>query len=170
MELLPWPFKNVKEWINTLSEQDCWSRIGHAEMVCICASEGSWKLIIVNHIQGGSLYWWASPGRQHAREGLCIWSSRGTSTCKGGRDLWSPGPAGSGLQVSYRDCHSFTITNTALSETATCKWCMSGWQPAILPQTLQPRITFYCRGHRNAYLDTCHILLKNNKQPISNIS
>lgn len=78
-----------------------------------------------------------------------------------------------GSQVSYRDCHSFTITNAGLSETATCKWCMSGWQPATPPpppQTLQPRITFDCRGHRNAYLDTCHIISKNNKQPISNIS
>lgn len=170
MELLPWPFKNVKEWINTLSQRDCRSRIGHAVMVCISASEGSWNLIIVNHIQGSSTYWWARAGCHVPVKGCVFGASKGTGMCEGGGDFGSPGPAESSLQVSYRDCHSFTITNTSLSETATCKWCMSGWQSAIPQQTLQPRITFYCRGHRNAYLDTCHILFKNNKQPISNIS
>ena len=29
-------------------------------------------------------------------------------------------------KVSYRQCHSFTITNTSLSETSTCKWRMKG--------------------------------------------
>lgn len=112
--------------------QDCRSRIGRALIVCISASEGSWNLIIVNHIQGSSTYWWVRAGGSvHGRVCACG-SSRGRSTC-GTRagDPRSPRPVESGLQVSYRDCHSFTITNTGLSEIATCKWCMSAWQPAI---------------------------------------
>lgn len=170
MELLPWPFKNTKERINTLSEQDCRSRTGQAVMVCISASEGSWNLIIVNHIQGSATSWWAGSQHARAREGAVGMVLReGSARVKGAGISGALGQQ-SGPQVSYRDCRSLTITNTGPSDTATCKWCTSGWQPAIPPQTLPPRITFDCRGHRNAYLDTCHILLKNNKQPISSIS
>lgn len=110
--------------------QDCRSRIGRALIVCISASEGSWNLIIVNHIQGSSTTRWGwavarAGGSAHA--GLREGGARGV---QGRGDPGSPRPAESGLQVSYRDCHSFTITNAGLSETATCKWCMSGWQPA----------------------------------------
>lgn len=49
--------------------QDCRSRIGRALIVCISASEGSWNLIIVNHIQGSSTR--AEAGQWRVREGLC---------------------------------------------------------------------------------------------------
>ena len=52
--------------------QDCRSRIGRAVIVCISASEGSWNLIIVNHIQGSFPSWWARVGRSvHRRVCAC---------------------------------------------------------------------------------------------------
>lgn len=118
MELLPRPFKNTREWINTLSEQARRSRTGHAVMVCISASEGSWNLIIVNHIQGGSTYWWAG------RRAVCTWGTvrvvlQGGRACAKGVGISGALGQPWGSQVSYRDCHSFTITNAGLSETAT---------------------------------------------------
>lgn len=79
-------------------------------------------------------------------------------------------PARWDWKVSYRQRHSFTITKTGLSETATCKWCTGGWQAATLPQTLQPRTAPDCWGRHDAYLDSGHPVLKNNSWPISNIA
>lgn len=112
--------------------QDCRRGIGRAVMVCISASGGSWNLIIVNHIQGTSAFWWARAGSSCTGGSVQVglWEGR-ARVVKGLGDLGIPGPAEEALQVSYRDRHSFTITNTGLPETATCKWCMSGWQPAI---------------------------------------
>ena len=81
-----------------------------------------------------------------------------------------PTPARWDLKVSYRQCHSFTITNTGLPETATCKWCTGGWQAATLPQTLQPWTAPDRWGHHNAYLDSGHPVLKSNSWPTSNIA
>lgn len=90
--------------------QDCRLGIGRAVMVCISASGGSWNLIIVNHIQGTSVFWWIRAGSSCTRGSVqvCLWEG-GARVVKGRRP-GDPGPAEAALQVSYRDCHSFAIT------------------------------------------------------------
>lgn len=63
-----------------------------------------------------------SPGRQELHRRVhASGSLRGRSTGgEGAGDPGIPGPAEAAVQVSYRDCHSFTITNAGLPDTATC--------------------------------------------------
>lgn len=136
-------------------------KIAGAEMVCISASEGSWNLIIVNHVPG------SLNEHRSAWVFLCDRKKERGSTDSHmythvQRTILVP--TDYDFRENYRGCHSFPITNTGVSELATSDWCMSAWQPAIFQQASQPRIMVHCRGCPKADSDLHHKLLNNNSK------
>lgn len=137
-------------------------RAGHAVVACVSASEGSWNLIIVNHtgLSRGSDKPFAGSigGPVPVGTPLCAWAL----------PTALPTPTRWGSGMSYRQCHSFTITNTGQKQQP-ANDVQGGWQAATTPQTLQPQTTPDHWGHHNSLVSS-HPVLKNNSWLTSNIA